>query len=384
MRSLASENFLATKESLRSFFAMGMGKAPEQKGEAMGVATYSGGRVQVSIKGMMLREKNIWTELGFATSTEQVAQEIKKALDANMEIDLVIDSGGGVVSGTSSLADLIAKNRDKITAYGKGMVASAAMWVYSAAGKRYAEDTTLMGSIGVVVSVFDDEEFWKSNGIVWKDIVSDNARNKRPDIKTAEGEAEVKRYLTSLENTFLSTVERNLGMTKGEVVANFREGGIVTGEDAFEFGAIHGIINANYTKSEETGMNPEEMEGKLSALRAELGDAQGAVQAKAEELEELSAKLSDTQGELGAAKEKIAAFEKASEENKEIIAMAFEHGCDKETTMSLLNMPKGDAAMKILEAKKSEGAAPKGDFQEKSDGTDEEIDAYYKEKRGSK
>lgn len=301
-----------------------------------------------------------------------------------MEIDLIVDSGGGMVSGTSALADTTYKYKDQITAYGKGVVASAAMWAYSAAGKRYAEDTTLLGSIGVVTSVFDDEDFWKQYGIVWKDIVSENAKNKRPDVKTPEGEAEVKRYLTSLENRFLYAMERNLEMSRNEIISRFREGGIVTGMEAFDFGAIHGIIGANPKKREENGMNPEEKEAQMKELQSNFDSAQATISAKEKELNDLSSKMAETEKALAEANEKIASYEKMQEETKEVVAMAFEHGCDKETTMSIIGMSKGDAAVEILGSKRSSGAAPKGDFQEDKDSIDSEIDGYFKEQKGKK
>ena len=155
----------------------------------------------------------------------------------------MVNTGGGLVSGTSNLADLIFQNRGMIDAYATGVVASAGMWVFSAAGKRYAEATTVMGSIGVVTSVFDDEKYWSNYGVVWKEIVSENAKNKRPDVKTESGENEVKRYLTSLESIFLESVSKSLGMSKEDVVSNFHEGGLITGQDALDLKVIESLVS---------------------------------------------------------------------------------------------------------------------------------------------
>ncbi|MCJ2534246.1 MAG: S49 family peptidase, partial [Candidatus Thermoplasmatota archaeon] len=217
IRALLSQNFYATTDEVRNFFAFSKDinvKEMMAERSKIAISSYGSEVVEIRINGLMLREKSWITDFGFAVSTEEVIEEIDNALEAGKRISLMMNTGGGLVSGTSNLAKKVFENRDKIDAYATGMVASAGMWVFASAGKRFAEDTTMLGSIGVVTSVFDDEKYWESHGIVWKEVVSENAKNKRPNVKTESGQAEVKRYLTSLETIFIDSISASLDMSR--------------------------------------------------------------------------------------------------------------------------------------------------------------------------
>ena len=282
---------------------------------------------------MMLRDKSWLTDIGWATSTVEVGEIIQSTLAEGKTVKLHINSGGGLVSGTSNLADLIYENRENIETYATGMAASAAMWVFASGGKRYAEATTVLGSIGVVTSVYDDEELYKSFGVVYKEVTSNNAPNKRPDVKTEEGIAEVKRYLTELESVFLSSVSTSLGMTKEEVVTNFHKGGLITGEKALSLKVVDNLTSYNKLK---LSLNTPDI-GEINITKSEI---KGSIMNIEEELKAAQTNLSVADDTIAQLEEKL---EMATNNMKEmattaetIMCMAFEHKVSKDTALEML------------------------------------------------
>jgi len=403
--ALATENFYASADSMRNFFMLGMDEKAydfdnlEEKNTA--ISTYGTEANTIYITGMMLREKSWITDCGYATSTEQVIEAIDETLAEGKKVKLIINSGGGLVSGTSNLADKIFENREHIEAYATGMVASAAMWVYSAAGTRYAESTTVLGSIGVVTSIFDDEKYWATYGIIWKEIVSENAKNKRPDVKTEEGQNEVKRYLTSLEAVFINSVSEYLGLSREDVISKFHEGGLITGTDALGLSIIESLTSYNNSVATmPTGNSADKIESKiednsmkvtqenLDAVQAQLDEANASVAALSAEKDEvngtiagLNEKVATVTASLDDANVKIAAIDG-------IIGMAFEHNVDKATAIAMVQAGTQEAAaLVVLNAKKSTGATSVGvdlgngaDVQDDTEAKDEaeEAMAYAK------
>lgn len=366
---LATQNFYARPEDIRAFFSTAMNEKAYTLSIAdkKSIATHTADVTTIKISGLMLREQSIYTDLGMAVSTEEIISEIKTARAAGRKVDLIISSGGGMVSGTSNLSDLIYEHRDSINAYGTSVVASAAMWIFASAGKRYAEPTTVMGSIGVVTSVFDDEKYWSNYGIVWKEIVSENAKNKRPDMKTQDGQDEIKRYLTSLESIFLDNVSKSLAMSKEDIISNFHQGGLITGQDAHAMGILESLLSYDMVAT-----MPSKRQADVKIAKSNLGDVKMDItkeqfDAVQSQLDNATASIKTLEGEnatlnvnLVEANAKVAnltAQEIAkAEANKEIVAMAFEHNANKDTVLAMIGCStKAEAALALLDAKGSVG-----------------------------
>lgn len=246
----------------------------------------------VPIIGPIFRYANLFTEISGATSTQVLATDIRQALDnpAVKAIVLNIDSPGGVASGINELADLIYAGRAKkqIVAYVGGSGASAAYWIASAAHEIVADDTAVLGSIGVVleVSVAQDAQ----GGTRHYEIVSRNAPNKRPDLGTEEGRAKVQVMVDSLADVFVAKVSRNLGVEADRVIAMGNAGGVLIGAEAVKaglakrLGSLEAVIKelaaGRFSASPESLVTPPmKRRGPVSTPRVEpLG--QGAESAR--------------------------------------------------------------------------------------------------------
>lgn len=214
-------------------------------------------RAIINVFGVMFRYENIFTKLGYGISTQTLKNEIKSALDDGKKVLLVIDSGGGTINGITDLCDFISANKESIHAFVKGVCASGALWLASSCGKITAEKTSMIGSLGVVTSVFDASKAYEAMGIFYKELVSSLSPNKRPNVLTEDGIAEERRQLDALAEIFISNVAKNRNVGKDEIVEKLERGGLITGVQALERGVIDAIDTLeNLTKGESM---PEEI-----------------------------------------------------------------------------------------------------------------------------
>jgi len=200
------------------------------------------------------------------------------------EIQLNVNSPGGSVDGMFDAMDIIAATEKTVTAKVSGMAASAAFGLASQADKIIAaNDTTRFGSIGVVADfvVFDDEV----------SITSENAPNKRPDVKTEEGRAVVQEELNALEKAFTTRISNGRAaatdkeLSVANVNSDFGRGGMLLAPEALKRDMIDGMVakpvlsvvsKTNHTAksgSETKGnenMNLEEFKAQHPALFAEV------------------------------------------------------------------------------------------------------------------
>ena len=240
--SFLYEPFLGTQGALRTLMSLSFSNAP--LAARTQPSFENGGEADIyGIAGVIFRYENFLTAFGYGVSSQSLKAKIKSSIEAGRKVLLVIDSGGGTVNGMSDLCDYIAENKENITAFVKGTCASAAFWIASSCGKIYAEKTSLIGSLGVVTSIWDDTKYFENLGIVAKDITSTLAPNKRLDVNSDESMANLKRELDEIANIFISSAAKNRGMSNDEIVSKLENGGVISGELAFERNIIDGITS---------------------------------------------------------------------------------------------------------------------------------------------
>ena len=159
-------------------------------------------------------------------------------------IILSIDSPGGMVDGTNTLADAIkASNKPVVAFVDSGMMASAAMWIGSAADEIYAsQKTDTIGSIGVFTTLYDFREYFAKEGIKIHEIYAPQSKDKNKDYKDAmDGKyAALKERLKFIADEFIAAVEDNRGDRLKDKEEPFT-GKMYAAEKATEIGLIDGI-----------------------------------------------------------------------------------------------------------------------------------------------
>ncbi|NIZ41517.1 S49 family peptidase (plasmid) [Entomospira entomophila] len=215
-----------------------------------------------------------------------IAQAIAKAnADASIRaIVLQVDSGGGYVSGIDTAISAIRSSEKPITSEVHGMCASAAYWLASQTQQITASSRlSKIGSIGVMVQVFDFSESKSKSGVKIHTFRSSNAPKKALD-PTDEGfNAQIQQEIDTVEAHFLADVALGRGVANETVARDYGTGGIFFAEQALKAGMIDAITalpSIDTSKSREgdkaMSMTKEEHEAVLAqAMSAERERVQG-------------------------------------------------------------------------------------------------------------
>lgn len=198
--------------------------------------TVRDGVATLPVSGPIFPKANLMTALSGATSVESMAQDFTSALENPRvkAIVLAVDSPGGAVSGVSEFADLVhaARGQKPIVAYAEHQMCSAAYWIASAADEIVANDTALLGSIGVLTAVP------KSDKASAKEVtfVASQSPNKRADPETSTGANQIQTMVDDLASVFIGAVARNRAVDEQTVLSDFGQGGVMVGRHAVAAG----------------------------------------------------------------------------------------------------------------------------------------------------
>ena len=198
-----------------------------------------GGVAIISVVGPIFPRANLISEFSGGTSLNVLATDLQAVIENDdiRAILLDVDSPGGAATGIAEMAEMIfaARQVKQVTAYIGGVGASAAYWLAAAAAEVVINDTGLAGSVGVVTALHA-QEAPDQDGFLEFEIVSSNAANKRPDPRTAEGQATVQTMLDQFEEVFLDRVARYRGLAVARIIEDWDHGGMLVGTHAVAAG----------------------------------------------------------------------------------------------------------------------------------------------------
>ena len=176
-------------------------------------------------------------------ATRQMVREAVAREDVK-EILMIVESGGGSVSGTKELADDVkaASGIKKVTAYINDIGASAAYWVASQASVIYANEMAEIGSIGVVAVVQDTSGMYEREGVKVHVISTGSMKGAFADGApiTDEMLADLQEKVDQINIVFKGAIlaGRSIDSAKLDSIA---DGRTYTASKALEFGLIDGI-----------------------------------------------------------------------------------------------------------------------------------------------
>jgi ClpP class serine protease len=133
--------------------------------------------------------------------------------------------------------------------------ASAAYWIASAADRIVVSPTSLLGSIGVVMTHLDTRQRDAKAGVEQIDIVSSGSPFKRDDVRTDDGRARVQVLVDQLCDVFVASVARNRSTSSSKVLERYGRGGLLVGGAALKagmadsLGSLEDVIADRSTKS---------------------------------------------------------------------------------------------------------------------------------------
>lgn len=191
-----------------------------------------GSTALIPVTGPVFRYANLLTDISGATSLAVMATDFAAA-DKNpavSQIVLVIDSPGGQASGIAEFAQMVRSASKPVIAYIDNIGASAAYWIAAAADQIVMAKTAVVGSIGAVISI----DPRKSDGQV--EIVSSQSPNKRADVTTDAGRAQIQALIDGLAQVFVDDVAAYRGVSAATVIDKFGGGGMKLAAEAVALG----------------------------------------------------------------------------------------------------------------------------------------------------
>jgi protease-4 len=173
-----------------------------------------------------------------------------------------IDSPGGEVTASDVIYNAILKTRARkpVIIYMNSVAASGGYYV--ACGGKYlmANDTTITGSIGVIIQTLNYEQLFNKIGLAavvfksgkFKDMLS----GSRP--LTPEERDYVQNFVMKTYDKFLGIVAKERGLPADALRATVADGRILSGKDALDNKLIDGLgqIEDAFEKGRELGQAP--------------------------------------------------------------------------------------------------------------------------------
>jgi protease IV len=201
--------------------------------------------------------------------TDSMVDDMRAALQQARDDDRVkaivleIDSPGGEVTASDAIYSALikARSRKPVVVYMDSLAASGGYYVSCGAKFLMANETTITGSIGVIIQTLNYQQLFNKVGlasVVFKSgKFKDMLNGARPI--TPEERDLVQSFIMKTYDKFLGVVakERNL---PAELLRNtIADGRILSGKDAFENKLIDGLgeLDDAFAKAKQLGNAPE-------------------------------------------------------------------------------------------------------------------------------
>jgi protease IV len=190
---------------------------------------------------------------------------LQQARDDNhvKAIVLEIDSPGGEVTAADQIYNAVTKVRVRkpVVIYMESLAASGGYYI--ACGGKYlmANETTITGSIGVIIQTLNYEQLFNKIGLAsvvfksgkFKDILN-GARPMTPEEREL-----IQSFVMQSYDKFLGIVARERGLSAETLRNTIADGRILSGKDALNNKLIDGLgqIEDAYAKAKQLGNAPE-------------------------------------------------------------------------------------------------------------------------------
>lgn len=211
----------------------------------------------IQVKGVMMKEDQFRGPRGTASIAEDIVSADR---DPNIEAMVIImDSPGGSVDGTESLARTIAETSKPAIIWVDGCMCSAALWAGSAGDEIIASGSTdVIGSIGTMISLVNPRAYFEEAGIKFHDIRASKSVNKNREILEVlqNGNEDLIRVnsLDPLNEIFIAAVKKNRAGKVKEDHEELFTGKTYYSQQAIEMGLIDSIGSLQYAIERASAM----------------------------------------------------------------------------------------------------------------------------------
>jgi len=202
----------------------------------------------IPVIGVTAKKMNMFADISGGASTELIGKDVRAAVNdpAVNSIILHIDSPGGTVDGTQALANIIAEARTKkpMATLGDGVLCSASYWYGCATGEVFiADDTTRVGSIGVVTGHRDISGWEEKQGLKTTEITAGKYKRVTSAYAplSADGRDSLQADVDYIYSLFVDSVAAAPGVDVDTVLQHMADGRIFTGKAAITAGLVDGV-----------------------------------------------------------------------------------------------------------------------------------------------
>lgn len=181
------------------------------------------------------------------TSYQSIAAQIDSAIAQGFsKIVFNIDSPGGEASGLFSLTDKIRKLADRnieTIAYADGMACSAAYGIFAACQKTYATETSILGSIGVLMVHVDTSAKDAADGKTYTILrsKSEKALGDSHSPLSEQAVSKMQLLLDTMDAAFNNDISASRGLSVDQIKS--MKGSEFMAGDALKLGLVDKIVS---------------------------------------------------------------------------------------------------------------------------------------------
>jgi protease-4 len=177
-------------------------------------------------------------------------------------IVLVIDSPGGEVTASDAIYSAVVKARERkpVVVYMESLAASGGYYISCGGKFLMANETTITGSIGVIIQTLNYEQLFNKVGlasVVFKSGKFKDMLNGARPITPEEREL-VQNFIMKTYDKFLGIVAKERKLPADLLRNTIADGRILSGKEAFENKLIDGLgeLDDAFSKAKELGNAP--------------------------------------------------------------------------------------------------------------------------------
>lgn len=177
----------------------------------------------IPIKGVLQERYDVFTDLfGFDQTPPGAIEAAVRAADQDERVGRIlldVNSPGGNVAGIPAAARAVAEARKPTEARIAGVGASAAYWIASQADSIAATPESLVGSIGVMVAIYDESAAAEKAGVKVKVIGSGALKGAgTPGTEVTDEQTKVlQENVDAVAAEFVGAVARGRGVSEARV-----------------------------------------------------------------------------------------------------------------------------------------------------------------------
>jgi protease-4 len=203
------------------------------------------------------------------TVSDSMVDDMRAALEQARDdnhvkaIVLEVDSPGGEVTASDAIYSALIKTRARkpVVVYMDSLAASGGYYVSCGGKYLMASDTTITGSIGVIIQTLNYEQLFNKVGlasVVFKSGKFKDMLNGARPITPEEREL-VQSFIMKTYDKFLGIVAKERNLPADLLRNTIADGRILSGKDAFDNKLIDGLgeLDDAFAKAKQLGNSPE-------------------------------------------------------------------------------------------------------------------------------